>query len=77
MDTLVCATRNGAGIMGLESEIGTIEVGKHADLLVVEGDVLADIGLLQDRANIAAVMQGGMIKAGTMAPFAPTVVPAS
>ena len=77
MDTLVCATRNGAQIMGLESEIGTLEEGKHADLLIVEGDVLADIGLLQDRSNIAAVMQGGVIKAGTMAPFTNTVVPAS
>jgi imidazolonepropionase-like amidohydrolase len=77
MDTLVCATCNGAQIMGLESEIGTLEEGKHADLLIVEGDVLAGIDLLQDRSNIAAVMQGGVIKAGTMAPFTNTVVPAN
>jgi imidazolonepropionase-like amidohydrolase len=76
MDTLVCATRNGARIMGLEDEIGTLEVGKLADLLVVEGDVLADIRVLQDRRNLAVVMQGGIVKAGTMAEVTPTVVPA-
>jgi imidazolonepropionase-like amidohydrolase len=76
MDTLVCATRNGARIMGLDDEIGTLEAGKFADLLVVEGDVLADISLLQDRQNLAVVMQGGIVKAGTMAAAAPTVVPA-
>ena len=77
MDTLVCATRNGASIMGLEEDIGTIAEGKHADLLVVDGDVLADISLLEDRSNIVVVMQGGIVKAGQMAPFAHTVVPAS
>jgi imidazolonepropionase-like amidohydrolase len=62
--------------MGLDDEIGTLEAGKFADLLVVEGDVLADISLLQDRQNLAVVMQGGIVKAGTMAAAAPTVVPA-
>jgi imidazolonepropionase-like amidohydrolase len=75
LDTLVCASRNGAEIMGLGDEIGTLEAGKFADLLIVEGDVAADISLLEDRGNLRAVMQGGIIKAGTMAPLTPTVVP--
>ncbi|MDH3704706.1 MAG: amidohydrolase family protein, partial [Acidimicrobiia bacterium] len=76
MDTLVCATRNGARIMGSDDEVGTLEPGKLADLLIVEGDVLGDIALLEDRDNLRAVMQGGLIKAGTMADFTPSVVPA-
>jgi imidazolonepropionase-like amidohydrolase len=75
LDTLVCASRNGAEIMGLGDEIGTLEAGKLADLLIVEGDVAADISLLEDRGNLRAVMQGGIIKAGTMAILTPTVVP--
>jgi len=34
---------------------------------VVDGDVLADISILEDRSNLLAVMQGGVIKAGTLA----------
>jgi imidazolonepropionase-like amidohydrolase len=75
MDTLVCGTRNGARIMGLGDETGTLEAGKLADLLIVEGDVLADIARLEDRSNLRVVMQGGIVKAGTMAGFQPTAVP--
>jgi imidazolonepropionase-like amidohydrolase len=64
---LRCATWNGARIMGRESEIGSLEAGKLADVLVVEGDVLGEISLLEDRRNFRAVMQGGLIKAGAWA----------
>ena len=53
--------------MGRDKEFGTLEPGKLADVLVVDGDVLADISLLEDRANFLAVMQGGTIKAGRLA----------
>ncbi len=75
MDTIVCATRNGAKIMETDDEVGTIEAGKLADILIVEGDVLADISRLENRDNLRAVMQGGIIKAGTLAELTPTVVP--
>ena len=52
--------------MGLADEIGTLEVGKLADILVVNADITQDISALEDQANITAVMQGGIIKAGTM-----------
>ena len=39
-----------------------------ADILIVDGDVEADISLLEDRDNFIAVMQGGLIKAGELAP---------
>ena len=75
METIVCGTRNGAKIMGLDDETGTLEVGKLADLLVVEGDVLGDISRLEDQSNLRVVMQGGIIKAGTSAGFQPTALP--
>src|SRR5947209_12525280 len=67
LETLTCATKTGAEIMGRGHEIGTVEPGKLADLLVVSGDVLADIAILEDRSRFLAVIQGGIIKAGRLA----------
>ena len=74
LETITCATRTGAEIMGRGHEFGTVEPGKLADLLIVDGDVLADIRILEDRTRFLAVMQGGVIKAGKLAPPFPTVV---
>jgi imidazolonepropionase-like amidohydrolase len=67
LETITCATRTGAEIMGRGHEFGTLEPGKLADILVVDGDVLADISVLEDRSRFIAVMQGGLIKAGRLA----------
>jgi imidazolonepropionase-like amidohydrolase len=67
LETITCATRTGAEIMGREKEFGTVEAGKLADLLILDGDVLTDISLLEDRSRFLAVMQGGVIKAGRAA----------
>ena len=67
LGVLTCATRNGAIILGRQHEIGTLEAGKLADVLVVDGDVLADISLLEQRQRFRAVMQGGIVKAGQLA----------
>ena len=53
--------------MGRDQEFGTLEPGKLADVLVVDGDVLADIRVLEDRTRFVAVMQGGIVKAGQLA----------
>ncbi|MBN8420246.1 MAG: amidohydrolase family protein [Verrucomicrobia bacterium] len=66
LDTLKCATLGGAKMMGRDKEIGTLEAGKLADVLVVKGDVLKDISILENRDNLLAVMQGGVVKAGTL-----------
>ncbi len=68
LEVITCATKTGAEIMGRGDEFGTVEPGKLADLLVVDGDVLADIAILEDRSKFIAVMQGGLIKAGQTAP---------
>src|SRR5207249_6351351 len=67
LETIRCATRTGAEILGRDQEIGTLEAGKLADVLVVDGDVLADISILEDRSRFIAVMQGGIVKAGQLA----------
>ena len=60
VEVLTCATRTGAEIMGRGAEFGTLEEGKLADVLVVDGDVLADITLLEG-ANGGAVFSVGSI----------------
>lgn len=67
LETITCATKTGAEIMGRDKDFGTVEAGKLADLLVVDGDVLADIAILEDRSRLIAVMQGGAVKAGRLA----------
>jgi imidazolonepropionase-like amidohydrolase len=67
LEVIRCAALTGAEIMGREKEIGSLEPGKLADVLVVEGDVLADIGVLEDRSRFVAVVQGGVVKAGQLA----------
>ncbi|MBM4002157.1 MAG: amidohydrolase family protein [Planctomycetes bacterium] len=67
LETIRCATKSGARIMGRDHEFGTLEAGKLADILVVDGDVVNDIGLLQRRERFVAVMQAGVIKAGQLA----------
>ncbi|MGB2956396.1 MAG: amidohydrolase family protein [Anaerolineales bacterium] len=59
MDTIVCATKNNAQVLGLERELGTLEVGKLADLLVVSGNPLDDISILRDKAKIDTVLKAG------------------
>ena len=66
LEVITCATRTGAEILGRDNEIGTIEAGKLADLLIVDGDVIADISILQKREAFITVMQGGVKKAGQL-----------
>ncbi len=67
LEVVTSATRTGAEIMGRAEEFGTLEVGKLADVLVVDGDVARDISLLEDRTRFIAVIQGGLVKAGRAA----------
>src|SRR5688572_6893988 len=64
LDTIKCATKTGAEIMGRDKEIGTLEAGKLGDVLVVDGDIMADISVLEDRSRFIVVIQGGIAKAG-------------
>lgn len=59
MEAIVAATKTGSEVLGLEKKIGTLEKGKLADLIVVDGDPLRDISLLQKKGTILAIMKGG------------------
>ena len=60
MDAILCATRNNAELLGLADQLGTLEAGKLADLIVVDGDPLQDIDVLRAKANISYVFKGGL-----------------
>jgi len=59
LDVLTWATRNGAEVLGRGDDLGTVEAGKVADLLVVDGDPVADINVLRDPDALLAVLLGG------------------
>ena len=65
-EALLCATRDGGAVADPDGMVGTLEAGKHADMVVVDGDPLADIRVLQDPARITAVIKGGRIYQGLM-----------
>jgi imidazolonepropionase-like amidohydrolase len=48
-----------ASLFGMEEEIGTVEEGKLADLLVVDGNPLENIAVLQNKSNLKLIMKGG------------------
>lgn len=59
MQAIVAGTKTAAACLGLEAEIGTLEPGRYADLLVVDGDPLRDIGLLDRPESLRIVIKGG------------------
>ncbi|HET9925890.1 MAG TPA: amidohydrolase family protein [Methylomirabilota bacterium] len=61
MEALVAATRLGGEIMGRPGELGLVQAGALADLLLVDGDPLADIAILQDRTAIRMIMKDGAL----------------
>jgi imidazolonepropionase-like amidohydrolase len=58
IEALRAATINGAELLGRTKDIGTIEPGKYADIVAVDGDPLADISVME---KVAFVMKGGEV----------------
>lgn len=56
-EALVAATKQGGELVGWD--VGQIKAGYLADLLLVEGDPTADVRILQNKHNLAAIMKGG------------------
>ena len=61
MEAIVSGTREAAACCGLGDDLGTLEQGKLADLVVVDGDPLRDITVLQERERIRLVLKGGRV----------------
>jgi imidazolonepropionase-like amidohydrolase len=59
LQVLTASTRGGAIAMGLDKEIGTVERGKAADLLIVAGDPAADVANLR---KVRYVVRGGVLR---------------
>ncbi len=61
MDVIKASTLTSASVFGMEHKIGSLEPGKYADMLIVNGDPLKDI---REVKNIQAVIKGGKIVSG-------------
>jgi imidazolonepropionase-like amidohydrolase len=59
MEAIVSATKHGGAIMLMENELGLVKEGYLADLLLVDGDPLANLALLRDKTKLLAVMKDG------------------
>ena len=53
---LESSTRIAADLLGVQDQVGTVEIGKQADMVLIDGDPHSDIGALK---NVWAVIQGG------------------
>jgi len=61
LDVLRWATVHGAELLGLGDRSGQVAAGRLADLLIVDGDPLADISILQDATRLLAVLKDGVL----------------
>jgi imidazolonepropionase-like amidohydrolase len=65
-DALLTATRNAATVIGLGDQVGTLEEGKLADLIVLRESPLDRIRVLAEPDALEAVLQGGKLVAGAL-----------
>lgn len=61
LEVLIATTRTNAELMGLAEDLGTLQIGKLADLLVVDGDPLSNLSLLGRPHGIPVIVQGGRV----------------
>jgi imidazolonepropionase-like amidohydrolase len=60
MEVLLSATLVNAEIFRMTDRIGSVEPGKYADLLVVDGNPLANLRVFQNPAHLPAIVKGGV-----------------
>jgi imidazolonepropionase-like amidohydrolase len=59
MDAILAMTRNNALVIGWQNDVGTLKVGCLGDILIVDGNPLDDVRILQDPKKITAIFKGG------------------
>ena len=59
MEAILAGTRLGGEIMGMSDDLGMIRAGYLADLVLVDGDPIANVRILQDKSRLLAIMKNG------------------
>ena len=59
MEAICSGTAHAGALMGLPDELGQIKVGYLADILLVDGDPLADVKILSDKDRLVGIMKDG------------------
>lgn len=62
LEAIQAGTQHGALMLGLDGQVGTIAPGMLADIIVVDGDPVADIRVLQDKRRIETVIKDGVVQ---------------
>ena len=74
MEAIVAATRDNACAVGLPDDLGVLEAGRLADVLILREDPLADVRILQGGKHVDAIVKGGKLvdlqRIGAEAPLA-------
>ena len=74
MQAIVASTANAARLLHLDKNVGTLEVGKLADVVVVDGDIVGDIRKMADPTNVKLVLKGGRAAKNTFEVRVPLLV---
>ena len=74
MQAIIASTSSAAQLLRMDHDLGTLETGKLADVIIVDGDVLSDISKIADPANVKLVLKGGQAAKNTLNVAVPTLV---
>jgi imidazolonepropionase-like amidohydrolase len=66
MQSIRATTWHAAQLLQLDQQLGTLEEGKLADVIVVAGNVLNDIAIFANPDNVKLVLKGGQVVKNTL-----------
>ena len=74
MDAILAMSRNNAEAIGWQNDVGTLQVGRYGDILLVDGNPLDDVRILQNANKIVAIFKGGQEVDRTPVPERPRMM---